>query len=356
MRILMFTDSLRAGGKERQLVELIKVLLKKGIKIELVSMNKNIFYKEILNLDIKIHFLIRKFKKDPSIMIRLGKICKSFQPDIIHTWDTMTSIYAVPVAKLLRIKLLNGLIRDSPNKIKIFSKKWVAKTLSFPFSDVILANSRAGLKAYKIKKKGKVIHNGFDFNRIDNLKNKDEIRKEFKITTEKVVGMVAAFSKYKNYLAYLTAARNILKNRSDITFLAIGEGSNLDKFKHIFNNDKIIFIKNQSNIMSLINVFNIGVLTSFGEGIPNCVMEYMALKKPVIATNLGGTNELIEDEKTGFLLNKNNDQLVNKLNLLLDNKELALKMGQEGGKKLLEFSPEKMCGAFINLYSSLLKK
>ncbi len=180
MRILFFTDTLDVGGKERRLTELIKALiLHKEIDFELVVMSKDIHYKEILDLGIKIHYITRKTRHDVSVFYRFYKLCRSYKPDFVHCWDSMTAIYLVPACKLLHIKLINGMVVDSPVKQNISNKYYLRAKLTFPFSDVIIGNSKAGLLAYKApENKSIVIHNGFAFSRTKNLISKEDIRKE----------------------------------------------------------------------------------------------------------------------------------------------------------------------------------
>ncbi|MCK4330055.1 hypothetical protein KAX02_09460 [candidate division WOR-3 bacterium] len=195
MKILFFIDSLRSGGKERLLAELIKGLKDyPDIQCELATMSNDIHYQYVFKQNVKIHYLIRKWKKDSRIFFKLYNLCKEFKPDIIHSWGSMSSVYALPIAKMLKIKFINAMISDAPYKLSL--KALIRSKLTFPFSDVILSNSIAGLKSYNApKNKSFCIHNGFDFSRI---KNKVEIRKKFGIKTEKVVGMVASFSKKLN--------------------------------------------------------------------------------------------------------------------------------------------------------------
>ena len=71
MKILFFTDNLSAGGKERRLTELLKALkFKQDFEYELVTMNSYVYYQEILDLGIKIHYIIRKSKYDLSVFSR----------------------------------------------------------------------------------------------------------------------------------------------------------------------------------------------------------------------------------------------------------------------------------------------
>src|ERR1017187_10512345 len=196
MKILFFIDSLTSGGKERRLVELMKVLKLSGnISFELVVMSNDIHYQEIFDLKINIHYLIRKRKKDLSVFSRFYKICKQYDPDIVHCWDSMTALYSIPACKLLHIKFVNGMIVDSPAKQNIFNKTWLRAKLTFPFSDIIIGNSKAGLAAYGAPAgKSSFIYNGFNFERTNNIVNSDITRKQLEVNTDYVIGMVASFS------------------------------------------------------------------------------------------------------------------------------------------------------------------
>ncbi len=249
-----------AGGKERRLTELMKSLKSKpDIRFELALMTHDIHYKEVLELGIGIHYFIRKRKKDPGVFRGFYSLCRNYEPDIVHCWDTMTAVYITPICKLLNIKLVNGMVVDSPQKQNIFFQPYLRARLTFPFADVIIGNSNAGLKSYKAPpKKSITIHNGFDFERIRNITPEAIIKKQLNITSKYVVGMVATFSEYKDYPTYFHAAHKVLLKRDDITFLAIGkdtdstlsksyiEGSDLDHFR---------LIGKQSDIESFINIY-----------------------------------------------------------------------------------------------------
>src|SRR5690242_13841941 len=204
MRILFFIDSLEAGGKERRLTELMKELKKEAsISFEVVIMNKHIHYQEVLNLGVNIHYLIRQTKKDLSAFKKFYKICKNFNPEIVHCWDSMTAIYAVPACKLLGIKLVNGLVVDTPVNRDSSNKHWLRAKITFPFSDLVVGNSNAGLAAYNApSKKSACVYNGMDLNRFKNLKARSQVLEEIFGNDNKrlfIAGMVAAFEDRKDY-------------------------------------------------------------------------------------------------------------------------------------------------------------
>ncbi len=353
MKILFFIESLSSGGKERRLVELIKGLKKyPDIECELVLTRKDIHYKDIFSTGVKIHFFLRKYlKKDPRLFFLFYKICKRYNPDIIHVWGNMVAIYVIPAKVLLKIPMINNQITNAQDNV---NKGILSHKLTFNFSDLIISNSIAGLKTYSApEKKSVVVYNGFDFSRLVNLENKENVRTRFKINTVKVVGMVANFTDKKDYNTYIIASKQIAKKRQNVTFLAVGNGVNFEHFKNKINNyDKIKLIGSQKRIESIINTFDICVLSTYTESCSNSIMEYMALGKPVIATDGGGTKELIIDGKTGYLVKvREPEELAEKIELLLDNKEMAINMGKAGKKRIeKEFSLNKMIKSYYKLF------
>jgi glycosyltransferase involved in cell wall biosynthesis len=360
IRVLYIIDALGPGGAERRLVQLLKGLDKEVFSTKLVLLTDIVHYAEIHDLDTEVIKLERKIKKDPSIWVRLYRICRKWRPDIIHAWGSMTAIYAGPVAKLMRVKLINAMIADAP--VRLDAKHKSRSLLSFPLSDVIQANSYAGLRAYGAPAaKGHVVHNGFDFERIVNLKDRREMLQGLKITTRFVVGMVAGFRYHKDYDSLIAAASAILERRDDVTFVCVGDGPELVRIRNLVaGSARIIFTGRRNDVESLINIFDIGILLTdldqHGEGISNSIMEYMALRKPVIATDGGGTGELMVDGETGFLIpQKSPGMLAEKIDTLLSNDALRETMGLAGEKRIREkFSIHAMIDGHVSLYMSLV--
>jgi glycosyltransferase involved in cell wall biosynthesis len=361
VKILFVIESLTEGGKERRLTELMKALkLESSIEFELAVMSFDVHYKEVLDLGINVHYLIRKRRKDFSVFRKLYKLCKRFKPDIVHCWDSMTAVYITPVCKLLRIKLVNGMVIDTPQRKNIFYQPWLRARLTFPFADLIIGNSKAGLEAYNAPgKKSMAIYNGFNFERIKSIIPKEIVKEQLNIMTKYVVGMVATFSVFKDYSTYFNAAQIILNKRNDITFLAIGEKTDSDLSKSYIDEkymDHFKLLGSKSGIESYINIMDIGVLSTYTEGISNSILEYMALEKPVVATSGGGTVEIIEDQKTGFLVSPSNPkELAEKILILLDDSILRMKMGKNGKDRIHKaFSIDIMTLNYLSTYKRLL--
>jgi len=357
MKILYYIESLRSGGKERRLFELIKGLKSSypSIEMELVLTKNEVHYSEIKKLGVKIHYTVRKgLKKDPRLFWKFYKIAYKYKPDIIHVWGNMAAFYAIPTKVLLNIPMINNQITDAPLKVK---KGLFSHNMTFPFSEKILANSHAGLKAYNApENKSKVIYNGFDFNRISNLRKKKDIKQTFNIKTKIVIGMFATFSSLKDYDSYISAAEIICVSNKDVTFLAVGSGDYKayeDQVSEEYN-EKILFLGKQTEVESIMNICDIGVLASFTEGISNSLLELMALGKPIIATGGGGTKELIDSN--GFLIESSNPLLlVEKIRTLLKDNSLMEIMGNKSeGIVKTKFGIDRMTNEFYSEYRSTL--
>ena len=364
MKILTVTDSFHTGGKERRLIELLKGLTRNNVTCELIVLSRVVTYPELEDLNIRIHFIERKIKKDPFIFRKLYRIIKQAKPDLIQSWSSMMSVYVVPTVKALGIPFVNAIIAHAPHRLSLFSQPWLRSRLTFPYSDAIVANSHAGIRSFKAPpERSVVIHNGFDFKRINHLEPPKCIRQTLGIATEKVVGMVGRFQIQKDYHTYLEAAKRVVVERSDVTFLAIGDGETREECqKQVANKDRgrILFTGSRSDIESIVNTFDVGVLATnhrvHGEGISNALMEYMVLGKPVVATEGGGTAELVTDGEVGYVIPSGNVAvLAEKIHFLLDHPETAQQLGDAGKKRIYQdFNLDRMTAEYIELYQKLL--
>ena len=112
------------------------------------------------------------------------------------------------------------------------------------------------------------------------------------------------------------------------------------------------FLGARKDVEHVVSGFDIGVLCTFVEGLSNSVMEYMALAKPVIATDGGGTRELVVDRKTGLLVRASDAAAVAAaVEDLMDHPEIAARMGQAGYERLRrEFTLDRMVDDTIAVY------
>ena len=374
LRVLHFIDNLGPGGKERQLVELLKGLEagldagpdpapgadpghRGGCESCVVSMTEGVFYAELLALRrVTLRSLIRRSRKDWRAFAQFYREVREFAPDVIVAWDHMTAIYAVPAALWAGVPLVNAMIRDAPDRLSWTA--WSRARLSFPFCRLIVANSQAGLDAYGVRgAKARVIANGIDASRLHGLEETRAVRQRLGLGDALIVGMVSTFRPWKDQPTLVRAAELVLGQHAGVVFLFIGDGETRAACQSLVAPalaDRIRFLGGCADgIESLVNVLDIGVLATFTEGLSNSIMEYMALAKPVVATDGGGTRELVIDGVTGFLVPaRDARQVADRLLALLDDPALRRQLGNAGQRRVLDgFSLARMVAQQLALYT-----
>lgn len=359
MKIIFFIEALCSGGKERRLVELLSYLKEKPQYELLVVLTRNeIHYTKFLDLDISYAVIERKgIKKDPRPFYYFYRICKKFKPDIIHVWGNLNAIYSLPAVIFQKISLINSQITDAPPKLSKLSPLYWTSYISFKFSSVILANSFAGLDSYDVpQKKSRVIYNGINLKRFQLCVDRSAVKAEFGIKTPFSVIMVASFSDKKDYDRFVDIANYIHLKRNDISFIAVGDGVNLQRIQKRVDDDhmiNVIFTGRIKDVESLVSIADIGMLFSpKGEGISNSILEYMAMGKPVIANDAGGTREIVQNNINGYLIkNETPGQIADMIIKLIENKKIRLELGL-AGKTLIEkkFILEKMGKEFERVF------
>src|SRR5690554_216851 len=172
IRILFFIGYLGTGGKERRLVELLGYLRNKGgYDLLVVTTKDGVELPKFHNLNIEMVVL----KKVPLIskanyFFHFYKLLKKFNPDIIHTWGRMQTLYALPSAMITGTKLINGQITSAPPRLSKIDA--LIDKINFHYSDLVLSNSQAGIAVFNPPQdKALVIYNGIDLGRFENLPN-----------------------------------------------------------------------------------------------------------------------------------------------------------------------------------------
>lgn len=363
----MVINCLSKGGRERRMLELIKGLKEKNLDFDvyLISLSDQIEYNYVYDLPIKFEVIAKK-DKDIGLIFKLRKIIKQFNPDIIHSWDVMSTGYLTAANLFLNKIIVNGVIYNSAQNSDSYDREYLKIKFFSAISKVTVANSKAGMKAYKTSPRNTVcIYNGIDLKRFENLKPVRQVEQEI-LGREKgdhfVVTMVAAFEYRKDYDTVVDAAIELCTSNEKVIFLLVGDGSTKARImKKVPANlsQQIHFLGMRDDIESIHQLTDVGLLvTAPCEGLSNSVIEYMAASKPVVASEGGGTDELVANGKTGFLItNKSTSAIIAKINELMQNPTMSREMGENGHNWVrAHLDIKKMTDSYINLYRKLTNK
>jgi glycosyltransferase involved in cell wall biosynthesis len=229
-------------------------------------------------------------------------------------------------------------------------------------SEHIVANSYAGLNANSLKK-GYVLYNGVDpkfFECITPQKKKEQRKKELGLVDNRPLFIsVANLVPYKDYFSVLKALK-LLKERSySYFYLILGDGPLRNVLEQLINNyelnSNVQIFGHVENVKDFLNISDILIHSSKGEGCSNAILEAMASGLPIVASNTGGTKEIVNMEN-GYLFEY---QEVNELYIilknLLSNINYLKKLGEES-KHLVskKFTVEIMMKNYYEILNLIL--
>ncbi|MBU2472659.1 glycosyltransferase [Patescibacteria group bacterium] len=242
------------------------------------------------------------------------------------------------------------------NLIKLFSK------ITALFYDKIICVSKYDYQMalkHRIAPKRKLItiHNGIDLENISFLSKEQAQKRLIGRESPLFIGTIAEWTKNKGLIYLIKATQTLELKEKEFDVILIGSGENPDKEKMYdydkkYNLDNVRLIEFIPNAVKYFKAFDIFVLPSLKEGLPYTIIEAMAAQLSIIATNVGGIPEMIENNINGILIKpKNPDLIGEKITYLINNPEKAQVMAQKARQKVeQEFSLDKMIEKTKNLY------
>jgi len=315
-------------------------------------------YKLVNDTEISDGYPSRKISNWFNNSNKFKKLINNFKPDIIFIdrqrhfgLDAIES--NIPVLMHLRGDFWKEIQWAKETQYKSFPKSFAIKKWeqigekSFEGSNIILPICKYLEKITKKKFPGKptyVLQSGIDSSRWYHEKGLQ--------LKHPCVGLVQGSVIWGKAQEMLTLEK-VLKEFPKITFYWAGDGPYAEKILSVlkkYPNFKWLGNLDYPNkVKEYLDEIDIYALISGMDMSPHTVLEASMMEKPVIATNVGGIPELMKDNETGFLVEKGNpEELIEKISFLLENPEIAGKMGIAGRKFIEEnFSWEKIAKEFL---------
>lgn len=355
IKILFLIGDYGTGGKERQLTEIIRRLPKEKYEIHLFMKKNNSYYFDTIKGHLTSYYSLEKERFSILDILALKLFNKSIQPHVVFSFSSILSHYALvlKIFGLFDYRLINSSIRYAPIKLNMYVR---FEKLMYNFYEEVVANSKAGLKAFNQNgKKGRyLLYNGFDESIVP-INSKEELRQQLRIDERFMVVMIASMGDRKDQPTFIKAAEKVLTISDDVQFFLIGDGPKKPEYLAFVSSlqlEKNVFFTGEvDNVEEYFKASNLSVLTSaswHGEGLPNVVIESMMCGTPVIATDNGGTREILKDGINGFLV-RNGDfkELSEKILLLKRDTDMAKKFVANGVRLVASrFNIEHMIHSF----------
>lgn len=190
---------------------------------------------------------------------------------------------------------------------------------------------------------------------------KNRIKKKWKLKEdEPVIGIVSKLWEGKGHVTLIKAFSELKREIKNARLVIVGEGYMHKKLFKLVNKcglkDAVLFTGFQMDVSKIIATFDVAVLPSFFEGMGRALLEAMAMEKPVVATSIGGIPDLVAHGVNGFLVSPGNvEELAGAIKRILEDKNLARKMGKAGRNRINEqFSVAFMVQSIEKVYRDLL--
>jgi len=358
---LLHTESSKGfGGQELRILLEMEALKNYGYDSVLVARENTPIVDEAKQRDLACYPISIRSNFDLTAIWKIIKIIKSHQIDIINCHGSKDSWVASIAGRFLGKKIIRA--RHVANPIKAFPNNLIYTK----FCDKIMTTSESikqgivdkGVDAEKIYS----IPTGIEVQKFQQQKD-EHFRAENNIPeNKKLIGQISVLRGDKGPDIFLQAANEVLKKRQDVFFILVGDGRMREKLEQLHNTlehrDQILLLGYRRDIPNIYNQLDIKVLSALQpEGVPQALLQAHAAKVPIVASDLGGINEVAIHEQTALLTPAGDVQaLADSIIRLLDNQALAEKLSQQGHQLLLEkYSIEKMLSSMDTLYGSLLK-
>jgi glycosyltransferase involved in cell wall biosynthesis len=357
--ILHTESSLGWGGQERRTLRELVGLSRETFRPLLACPEESRIAEEGRKQGIQVESVKIRTNFDPFAVVRFLGIYRCLSVDIVHTHSTADSWAASAAARLSRRR---PKVVRTRHLSAAFNNRWI-----YTFMADRVVTVGGSTRQYMIQEKGipaeKVltIPTGVDLTVFDPGRIREDFREELGIpAAAPVFGTVSVFRRLKGHQYLLEAARKILDAVPQARLLLAGEGpqdKNIRrKIEELGIGNRVILPGFQDDIPRFLNTLDVFVFPSLQEALGTAVLEALAMKKAVVASRVGGIPEIIEEGKSGLLIDPQNPSAIaEKVITLLQNPELRRAMGEQGRRRVeTRYDNRQMVRRLEDLYREIL--
>lgn len=348
-------------GGQQQAAYLVKKMVEMGFHTAVVCKPRSKFHSFCQREKIPHYPIAMRNELDFVSGFKIASLCRKFKFEILH----LHSAHALSLglwAKLFykRLKLIavrRVVFPIKKNPISQFKYKNHHLERIVSISDGI---KRVLIEDGVPENKIVTIKSGVDLGRFNSVSPPEDFRKSLKIPDGDIlVGTIAAITGEKGYPNLIRAAKVVLGRAENVTFLAVGGGSDEEEVRNLAEKlnlgGKFIFAGFREDIGNFLKSFDIFVLASKMEGLGTSVLDAQTVGLPIVATTAGGIPEMIVDGRNGFLVPPEDEaSLADAILRLIGDGRLRQKLGENAKREVKRFSIDKTIRDNIELYRKIL--
>lgn len=358
MNILMIRTDYKVAGPGILTLKYSEGLSKKGHNViacsgggALISEfeSKRINHYKIDSLDIKRRSIIDLIKS----VCEINKIINKHEIDIIHGQNAVSTmlgwIASIPVMRKIKVfNTVHGVGKE--HFLKLVPCKIIAVSKHVKQN---LINKGISKERIHVLYNGTIDFKIFD----DSIVDGKEIRESLGLNSSNIiVGCIAMFTGKKGHVKIIESIPEVINENEKVRFLFVGDGPQLESCKELVKSKGIesyvIFMGVRNDIPQICSSIDILIHLPDYETFGIVLTEAMAMRKPVIARNIGGIPEVVEDGKTGILINNLDSKNVSSnIIKLINDKELRMKLGINSLERVRKyFTIDKTIDNLVEIY------
>lgn len=363
-KVVYVIGQLQVGGTEMQLAALLQNLDVRRYEAHVICLSDGfpLPIGQLSGSNARLYALGRERKGRLRTLWDVFVLLRSLSPTIVHAYSYAIRA-AIPAAKLAGNSKVVISFRTDP-------RRWATPfdRLLIGFADLIIENSTSAIQALRVVRKSseaipcRVIHNGLDLELFDRDLGGALVSPIPFLTAQKgrVICAVGSLRPVKCFSLLIEAFALLKKRLPGLRLMIVGDGGERASLETLARDlgvqSSLLLCGLRTDIPAILQRSYLGVLSSRHEGLPNAILEYMAARLPVVATDVGGNREAVRDGETGLLVPFGDPQALSDAMLyVLQNPDVARRFGEAGRRRVeAAFTVERMVRGTEAAYESLL--
>lgn len=314
----------------------------------------------------EVHYLPMKGRFDPRVVGQLVELIRRRRIDVIHTHGYKSDILGWLAARRAGIRCVStphGYSGKVGWKLAAFIRLGTYLLRHFdavaPLSEELVDDMRR----FRVPdRKVHFIRNGVDLKEIDGLRQQLQLTSPEQQGNHRTLGFIGQLIPRKGLPDLLNAFDRLHARFPELRLQLLGEGRQRDELEALASGlesaDAIEFLGFRHDRLERLAGFDLFVMTSSLEGIPRCMMEAMAMEVPVVAYDIPGVDQLVDDEQTGLLAPLGDvDRLVAQCERVLSDASLVATLRRQGRERIdQDYSAARMAWEYERLFLQLLDR
>lgn len=367
IRILQTIRQGMVGGGETHVFDLAMGIDRNKFEPVVLSFTEGAMIEKLNKEGVDVSVIPTTIPFDIRVSKKIERLIIDKNIDLVHAHGTRAASNMLFPAHRLNIPMVYTVhgwsFNDNQNRLvkylRIATESYITNKVNNTIcvSRTNLQTGQSHIKGFR----GSVINNGISFDKFDySIVNDQETRPFMRKPEEIWIGFIARMTFQKNPLGLLKAFQLAYKKNKNLRLLMVGEGELTENVKEIIQQfglkEVIKWLPFQDNIPQVLSAIDIYCLPSRWEGLSIGLLEAMAMRKAIIATNVDGTKELINNNENGFLVEKDDIENLSKALLELAGNSAKMKVFGDNAHKTVNehFSLKAMVSKTENLYEGAL--